>query len=154
MEIYGIKNGGNVEDRTCVRAPWTVKFTNPYLLHMDISLSIFNFNVSFYVRYLKIWSYIYFWNINLRNRSCPKWHIWSEKIFGFDQKLVQSPRKYSMDIILIILCKNMVSIVEMVWVINDTKFQKIDMCASYVRTYVHTSWKMGSQISLPHIYSI
>ena len=66
---------GKLEDRTCVRAPWIVKFTNPYLLHMDISLSIFNFNVSFYVRYLKIWSYIYFWNINLRNRSCPKWHI-------------------------------------------------------------------------------
>ena len=66
---------GKLEDRTCVCAPWIVKFTNPYLLHMDISLSVFSFNVSFYVRYLKIWSYIYFWNINLRNRSCPKWHI-------------------------------------------------------------------------------
>ena len=63
-----------------------VKFTNPYLLHMDISLSIFSFNVSFYVRYLKIWSYIYFWNINLRNRSRPKWHIWSEKNLWFWSK--------------------------------------------------------------------
>ena len=62
-----------------------------------------------------------------------------KKIFGFDQKLVQSPRKYSLDIVLIILCKNMVSIVEVVSFMNDRKFQKIDtekcMCdQSYVCT--------------------